>query len=69
MGGLHASRTHGEGLAGSTRRRTALERRVSVVKPPLADGVEGEREKLEPSASVELVLELDPAREGRAIGH
>lgn len=41
----------------------------SVVKPPLADGVEGEREKLEPSASVELVLELDPAREGRAIGH
>lgn len=35
---------------------------ASVVKPPLTDDVKGEREKLEPSASVELVLELNPVQ-------
>lgn len=40
-----------------------------IVKPPLADGIKGEREKLESSASVELVLELNPAGEGREILH
>ena len=40
-----------------------------VVKPPLTDDIKGEREKLEPSASVELVLELNPAREGRVSVH
>lgn len=33
-----------------------------IIKPPLTDGIKGEREKLESSASVELVLELNPAR-------
>lgn len=34
-----------------------------IVKLPFADGIEREGEELEPSASVELVLELNPARE------
>lgn len=38
-----------------------------IVKLPLADGVKGERQELEARASVELVLELDPGREGRLV--
>lgn len=33
-----------------------------VVKLPFADGIEREGEELEPSASVELVLELNPVQ-------
>lgn len=40
-----------------------------IIKPPLADGIEGEGEKLESSASVELVLELNPAWEERGRAH
>lgn len=42
---------------------------ASVVKPPLTDDIKGEREKLEPSASVELVLEFNPVRDRRVIIH
>lgn len=62
------SHTLGVGVS-HTQHLTLLEWGASVIKPPLTDDVKGEREKLEPSASVELVLEFNPARDRRVITH
>lgn len=55
------SHTLGVGVS-HTQHLTLLEWEASVIKPPLTDDVKGEREKLEPSASVELVLEFNPVQ-------